>query len=324
VDEIDAVGRHRHALGGAGGGEREQTLNQILVEMDGFAGGDAGAGVMVLAATNRPDVLDRALVRPGRFDRHVRVELPDLAGRTEILAVHTRDKPLDADVDLGVVARQTAGFSGADLANLANEAAILAVRAGREAIASADLEEALARVVAGPSRPSRRTPELELTVLAYHQAGHALVMETLPGCDRVRKVSIGARGRRPGWILSVGPGGGGGPATSRAALCDRLAGLLAGRVAEELVFGDVSSEAEDDIAEATRLARRMVGRWGMGEAIASTSAGRSAVAGLDVEIARLVRGAARSARDVLTANRVGLDDLARRLLAEETVVYQIA
>jgi cell division protease FtsH len=319
VDEIDAVGRHRHALGGAGGGEREQTLNQILVEMDGFTTGTSEAGVMVLAATNRPDVLDPALVRPGRFDRHVRVDLPDLAGREEILAVHTRDKPLDAGVNLSAVAQQTAGFSGADLANLANESAILAVRAGHATIASADLDEALARVVAGPRRPSRHAPEPELAVLAYHQAGHALVMSELTGCDEVRRVSIGARGGRLGWIMSVRREDG--LAAGRAALRDRLAALLGGRVAEELVFEDVSSEAEDDIAAATRLARQMVGRWGMGEAIASTSAGRRTTAGFDAEVAGLLRTTAERARTVLTARRDHLDQLAKRLLAEETVTF---
>jgi hypothetical protein len=258
VDEIDAVGRHRRGDPNSGSAEYDQTLNQLLVEMDGF---ETDTRVIVIAATNRPDVLDPALLRPGRFDRHVRLDLPDTSGRRVILAVHTRNMPLDSRVDLEVLARQTSGFSGADLANLANEAAIMAARAGRRAVTMTDLEEAFARVAAGPRRSNLTLSQRERAIVAYHEAGHALVMLALPGCDEVRSVSIVARGQRLGWTLAV-------PAedhslVDRTTLADQLAAAMAGRAAEQLVFGDVSTAAEDDIARATQLARRMVTGWGM-------------------------------------------------------------
>jgi len=328
VDEIDALGRRRQRSA-ADGGERDQTLNQLLVELDGF---DTDAGVIVMAATNRVDVLDPALLRPGRFDRQVRVDLPDVEGRRQILSVHVRGKPLAADVDLEALARQAAGFSGADLANLVNEAAIAAAEAGRQAVARADLEEALLRAVAGPRRNVQRPSGRQVEVLAYHQAGHVLVMRALPGCDPVRAVSLGARGRGLGWMLGL-PGEER-RLLDRASLTDRLAGLLGGRVAEELVFGDVSTAAEGDIAEATRLAWDMVARWGMGPrvgqvALASALAGaggapggrpsRKLAAQAEAEVAAMLRRAHETARQVLEGQRYRLEALASRLLATETV-----
>ncbi|HZU19525.1 MAG TPA: ATP-dependent zinc metalloprotease FtsH [Candidatus Dormibacteraeota bacterium] len=329
IDEIDALGRRRQRSAGADGGERDQTLNQLLVEMDGFG---TGAGLIVIAATNRPDVLDPALLRPGRFDRRIQVDLPDVEGRREILAVHTRGKPLAAEVDLEALARQTAGFSGADLANLVNEAAIAAAEAGRRAVAMADLEEALLRAVAGPRRSVQRPSGRQMDVLAYHQAGHVLVMRALPGCDPVRAVSLGARGRKLGWMLGL-PGEEH-RLLARGPLADRLAGLLGGRVAEELVFGDVSTAAEDDIAEATRLAWHMVARWGMSPevgqvAIASALAGtagapggrpsRKLAARAEVEVAAILGRAQETARRILEGQRRRLETLASRLLATETI-----
>src|SRR5215813_2996352 len=271
VDEIDAVGRQRRVGFGGAHDEREQTLNQLLVEMDGF---DTNTHVIVIAATNRPDVLDPALLRPGRFDRHVRLDLPEVRGRREILDVHARNKPLEAAVDLDVLARQTPGFSGADLANLINEAAILAARANSKVIGMEEMEEAIARVIAGPEKKSRRISEREKEVIAYHEVGHALVMKALPLCDPVHKVSIISRGMALGWTLSL-------PRedrylVSKEALKQKIAGIMGGRAAEEIVFGDVTSGAENDIEEATRLARRMVTRWGMGERVGIMLIGLSA------------------------------------------------
>ncbi|HEV1991824.1 MAG TPA: ATP-dependent zinc metalloprotease FtsH, partial [Candidatus Dormibacteraeota bacterium] len=241
VDEIDAVGRQRGAGLGGGHDEREQTLNQLLVEMDGF---DTNTHVIVIAATNRPDVLDPALLRPGRFDRHVTLDRPDIKGRRAILDVHARNKPLDTTVDLDVLARQTPGFSGADLANLINEAAILAARANQKVIGMVQLEEAIARVIAGPERKSRRISDHEKEIIAYHEVGHALVMKALPHTDPVHKISIISRGMALGWTLSL-------PEEdkyliSRDELMDQIAGIMGGRVAEEIVFGDITSGAEND------------------------------------------------------------------------------
>jgi cell division protease FtsH len=333
VDEIDAVGRQRGAGLGGGNDEREQTLNQLLVEMDGF---DTDTHVIVIAATNRPDVLDPALLRPGRFDRRVVLDRPDVRGRRAILEVHSRNKPLDPDVDLETLARQTPGFCGADLANVVNEAAILAARAGRQAISTADLEEAVARIVAGPERRSVRISDEEKRVVAYHEAGHALVMKALPRCDRVHRISIISRGSALGWTLSL-PGDDQ-HLVDEDALEDQLAGIMGGRAAEEIVFRRVTSGAENDIQRATRLARRMVTQWGMSERLGAVSMGENQelvflgrdlgeqrnysekIASLiDDEVRRIVEDARATAVRVLTERRDALRLLAERLIAEETI-----
>ncbi|MDQ5815100.1 MAG: ATP-dependent zinc metalloprotease FtsH, partial [Actinomycetota bacterium] len=249
MDEIDAVGRHRGAGLGGGHDEREQTLNQLLVEMDGF---DIKSGVILIAATNRPDILDPALLRPGRFDRQIVVDRPDLNGRTGILKVHTRGKPISKEVDVEVLARRTPGFTGADLANVINEAALLAARFNRTEIGMFELEEAIDRVLAGPQRRSRVISEKEKKVIAYHEAGHALVSHALPHADPVHKVSIVSRGRALGYTLTL-------PTedkflVTRSELIDELAMLLGGRAAEELVFDEPTTGAQDDIQRCTRIA----------------------------------------------------------------------
>ncbi|MGD2051517.1 MAG: ATP-dependent zinc metalloprotease FtsH, partial [Acidimicrobiia bacterium] len=253
IDEIDAVGRHRGAGLGGGHDEREQTLNQLLVELDGF---DVNTGVIVIAATNRPDILDPALLRPGRFDRQIVVDRPDLRGREAILAVHAKGKPLAEGIELAVLARQTPGFTGADLANLINEAALLAARRDKERIGMAEMEEAIDRVIAGPERRSRVISDEERTLTAYHEGGHALVGHVLPGLDPIHKVTIIPRGRAGGYTLAL-------PTEDkhferRSELVDQLAYALGGRTAEEIVFGDPSTGASNDIDKATTLARRMV------------------------------------------------------------------
>jgi cell division protease FtsH len=333
VDEIDAVGRQRGAGLGGGNDEREQTLNQLLVEMDGF---DTDTHVIVIAATNRPDVLDPALLRPGRFDRRVVLDRPDLRGRRAILDVHTRNKPLAAGVDLDTLARETPGFCGAELANVVNEAAILAARADREEIVTDDLEEAIARIVAGPERKSMRISEEEKRVVAYHEAGHALVMTALPRCDRVHRISIISRGSALGWTLSL-PGDDQ-HLVDEEALRDQLAGIMGGRAAEELVFHRVTSGAENDIQRATRLARRMVTQWGMSERLGAVAMGENQelvflgrdlgeqrnysekVASLiDDEVRRIVEEAQATATRTLTERVEALRVLAERLMAEETI-----
>jgi cell division protease FtsH len=333
VDEIDAVGRQRGAGLGGGHDEREQTLNQLLVEMDGF---DTNTHVIVIAATNRPDVLDPALLRPGRFDRHVTLDRPDIRGRRAILDVHARNKPFDSSVDLDVLARQTPGFTGADLANLINEAAILAARANQKVIGMVELEESIARVIAGPERKSRRISEKEKEIIAYHEVGHALVMKSLPLCDPVHKVSIISRGMALGWTLSL-------PEedkylVSRAELMDRIAGMLGGRVAEEIVYSDMTSGAEDDIQRATQLARRMVTQWGMSEKLGTVTMGHKEelvflgrtlgeqrnyseeVASLiDEEIRDFVSQGYHTARRVLTERRSAMDRIVEKLKVEETL-----
>ena len=260
IDEIDAVGRHRGAGLGGGHDEREQTLNQILVEMDGF---DTGVNVIVLAATNRPDILDPALLRPGRFDRRVTLDSPDINGRSAILAIHSKGKPLTADVDLKTFAKQTPGFSGADLANLVNEAAILAARRGRKDIGPDEFAEAIDRVIAGPERRSRVITAKEKEVTAYHEAGHALTARLLPNADPVHKISIIARGGMGGYTRLL-------PAEdrylmSKAQFEDMLATALGGRVAEEITFSEITTGASNDLEHATNLARQMVTRYGMSE-----------------------------------------------------------
>ncbi|MDR3306599.1 MAG: ATP-dependent zinc metalloprotease FtsH [Endomicrobium sp.] len=262
VDEIDAVGRHRFAGIGGGHDEREQTLNQLLVEMDGF---DTKEGVILIAATNRPDVLDPALLRPGRFDRQVIVPSPDLKDREEILAVHAQKIKLDSDVNLNVIARRTSGFVGADLANLINEAALLAARNGQKAVNMKNMEEAIDRILAGPQRKSRMMSEREKKVIAYHEAGHTIVAKLLPTADPVHKVSIVPRGPALGYTLQL-------PEedkylTSKTELLDRLAILFGGRVAEEVIFSEITTGAQNDISKATEIATRMVMEFGMSEKI---------------------------------------------------------
>ena len=333
VDEIDAVGRQRGAGLGGGHDEREQTLNQLLVEMDGF---ETNTHVIVIAATNRPDVLDPALLRPGRFDRHVTLDRPDIRGRRAILEVHARNKPFDGQVDLEVLARQTPGFSGADLSNLINEAAILAARNNKKAIGQLELEEAIARVIAGPERKSRMITEQEKNVIAYHEIGHALVAKSLPNADPVHKVSIISRGMALGWTMQL-------PTedrylVSRSELNDDMAVILGGRVAEELIFGDMTSGASDDIGKATKLARRMVTEWGMSDKLGPLTFGHKEelvflgrdlgeqrnyseeIAGeIDQEVHRLVDAGYQRARKILTERREKLVHLAEYLKQEETI-----
>ncbi len=333
VDEIDAVGRQRGAGLGGGHDEREQTLNQLLVEMDGF---DTNTHVIVIAATNRPDVLDPALLRPGRFDRHVTLDRPDIKGRRAILDVHARNKPLDTTVDLDVLARQTPGFSGADLANLINEAAILAARANKKVIGMDELEEAIARVIAGPERKSRRISDHEKEIIAYHETGHALVMKALPHADPVHKVSIISRGMALGWTLSL-------PEEdkyliSKDELMDQISGLMGGRVAEEIVFGDVTSGAENDIQKATQMARRMVTQWGMSDKLGTVTMGHKeelvflgrdlgeqrnyseeVAAIIDEEIRSIINHGYQTAKGILVAQRGKMDAVVERLKVVETL-----
>ena len=327
VDEIDAVGRRRAGIGvHLGHEEREQTLNQLLVELDGF---DQGARIVVIGATNRADVLDEALLRPGRFDRQVTVDPPDVSGREAILAVHARGKPLAPDADLGLLARRTAGFTGADLANLINEAALLAAREQLPEIGIRQLEAAVDRVLAGPERRGRLLSLDERRTIAYHEMGHALVLTALPGTDPVRRVSIVGRGRSLGWTLTV-------PENDRALgsksqLRNRLAGLLGGRVAEELVLGedDITTGGADDLLKATQLARQMVTELGMsGLGVRVVQVGETGLAPLhsdelgrrvDAEVDRLLDEALGRARAILGARRGLLDDLAARLLEVETM-----
>ncbi|HLH72531.1 MAG TPA: ATP-dependent zinc metalloprotease FtsH [Chloroflexota bacterium] len=333
VDEIDAVGRQRGAGLGGSHDEREQTLNQILVEMDGF---DSNTNVIVVAATNRPDVLDPALLRPGRFDRQVVLDRPDINGRRAILDVHVRGKPLDSGVSIEVLAKQTPGFSGADLANLVNEAAILAARRNKKKITMLELEEAIDRVIAGPERKSRIISEKEKLVTAYHEAGHAVVARMLGNLDPLHKVSIIARGMMGGYTRLL-------PIEdrylwSKSQFEDTLVFALGGRVAEEIVFGEITTGAENDIERATQMARRMVTEYGMSKRIGPVAMGhkeeliflgreiaeqknyseKSAEA-IDDEIRTLISTAYNRAREVLTQHRDVLDRLAQQLMREETI-----
>ena len=333
VDEIDAVGRHRGAGLGGGHDEREQTLNQILVEMDGF---DTGTNVIVMAATNRPDILDPALLRPGRFDRRVILDNPDLKGRTEILKVHANGKPLDEDVDLERVARQTVGFSGADLANLVNEAAILAARRTKKLIGSDEFSESIDRVTAGPERRSRVISEHEKEVTAYHEAGHALVAHVLPDADPVAKVTIVARGQAGGYTKTV-------PEEDRNLITSdqleaRLAMAMGGRAAEELVFGEITTGASNDLEQATNIARTMVTRFGMSKKLGPRTFGKrdelvflgreiseqrdysdSVAEQIDDEVHSLIGGAYDTAMRLLKEYRPNLDRVSEYLLENETI-----
>jgi cell division protease FtsH len=333
IDEIDAVGRHRGAGMGGGHDEREQTLNQLLVEMDGF---DAHGGVILIAATNRPDVLDPALLRPGRFDRQIAVDAPDLKGRFKILQVHAKDKPLAGDVDLASVARRTPGFTGADLANVLNESALLAARTNQTKISNSTLDESIDRVVAGPQKRSRVMDAHEILITAYHEGGHALVAASMPGTDPVQKITILPRGRALGYTMVL-------PdqdkySQTRGQLLDSLAYMLGGRAAEELIFHDPTTGASNDIEKATKTARAMVTQYGMTESLGAVrygsddsepfvgmEMGRSATispqtaAVIDAEVANLINTAHQEAYDALVENRAILDELVRQLLEHETL-----
>lgn len=333
IDEIDAVGRHRGAGMGGGHDEREQTLNQLLVEMDGF---DVRGGVILIAATNRPDILDPALLRPGRFDRQIGVEAPDLVGRNQILQVHSRGKPMAPHVDLMSVARRTPGFTGADLANVLNEAALLTARSNRKTIDNDALDEAIDRVIAGPQKRTRLMSEKEKLITAYHEGGHALVAAALPGTDPVHKVTILPRGRALGYTMVL-------PdedkySQTRSEMLDKLAYMLGGRAAEEMVFHDPTTGAGNDIDKATSLARAMVTEYGMTERLGAIKLGdnnaepflgrdlghsrnysEDVAAIVDQETKALLTNAHQEAFDILVENRKVLDELVRQLLAKETL-----
>ena len=336
IDEIDAVGRQRGSGLGGGHDEREQTLNQLLVEMDGFGSNE---GVVVLAATNRVDILDPALLRPGRFDRQVYVGLPDIKGREEILQVHAKNKPLAEDVDLRQIARGTAGFTGADLENLLNEAALLAGRRSESFITMKDLQESIIKVIAGPEKHSRVIPERERRLTAYHEAGHAVVMHALPDLDPVHQITIVPRGEAGGMTIYL-------PDEdrsylSRSYMLDRIAGLLGGRAAEQLVLGDISTGASNDISRATQLARKMVGTYGMSEQLGNVAfdAGHDEVfigksmaqtrpysektaAEMDGEIRRIMDDAYARCTAILEQYRPQLVEVAEYLLANETMTAE--
>ena len=332
VDEIDAVGRHRGAGLGGGHDEREQTLNQILVEMDGF---ESGTNVIVLAATNRPDILDPALLRPGRFDRKVTLDNPDIAGRKQILEVHSKGKPLTADVDLENIARQTGGFSGADLANLVNESAILAARRNLKEIGPPEFYESVDRVIAGPQRKSRRISDREKEMTAYHEAGHALVAHVLPNADKPFKVTIVARGQTGGHTRYL-------PEEDRQMWTkhqfeDMLAAALGGRVAEEVVFNEVTTGAGNDLEQATNIAQSMVTQYGMSEKLGPRTFGKreqmvflgreisqqrdysnDVAETIDDEIHDIINSAYESAQKAITENMAKLTQLSKYLLENET------
>ena len=333
IDEIDAVGRQRGAGYGGGHDEREQTLNQLLVEMDGFG---VNEGIIVMAATNRPDVLDPALLRPGRFDRQVILDRPDRRARLEILQVHVRGKPLDKDVGLEALARRTSGFTGADLANLTNEAALLTARRRKKRIGMAELHDAIDRVIAGPEQKSRLLSPREREVVAYHEAGHALVAHLLPHCDPVHKISIIARGRALGYTMQIAEDDR--HLVTRAELLDQVAGMLAGRVAEEIRFGDMSTGAQNDLENSTKLVRRMITEYGMSEELGPLTFGtnqdlvflgrdiardrnysEAIAAAIDREEKRIITDCYRRAQDTLGNGRDRLDLLAKTLLEKETL-----
>jgi cell division protease FtsH len=333
IDEIDAVGRHRGAGLGGGHDEREQTLNQILAEMDGF---DTNANVIVMAATNRPDILDPALLRPGRFDRHVVIDLPDIKGRKAILEVHAKGKPLAKEVDFETIAKGTPGFSGADLANVINEAALLAARRDRKDITLKELEEAADRVLAGPEKKSRVISPKEKEIIAYHESGHALTAKLLPNADPVHKISIVARGIMGGWTRFL-------PSEdrhlwSKSQFDDRLAVSLGGRVAEEITFGEVTTGAQNDLEEATKLARKMVTEYGMSDKLGPRTFGQrqelvflgreiseqrdysdKVAQEIDEEVHGIIQRAYNRAKQALTGNSERLKQLAQELIAHETL-----
>ncbi|MEL7562197.1 ATP-dependent zinc metalloprotease FtsH [Dehalogenimonas sp. 4OHTPN] len=333
IDEIDAVGRQRGAGLGGSHDEREQTLNQILVEMDGF---EANTTIIVIAATNRPDVLDPALLRPGRFDRRVVLDMPDLNGRLAILKIHAKGKPLADDVNLENLAKQTIGFSGADLSNLMNEAAILAARADKKAVEMSDLEESIDRVIAGPERKSRKVSAHEKEITAYHEAGHALVARMLPQADPVHKITIVARGMAGGYTKQL-------PAEDRYIATDsqfkaKIAISMGGRIAEEIMFGEMSTGASQDFKEATNLAKKMVTSYGMSEKLGPRTFGskeemvflgkeiheqrdygEKTADLIDQEVESIIQTAYQTARTILVDNKARLQYIAEHLMAEETL-----
>jgi len=333
VDEIDAVGRHRGAGLGGGHDEREQTLNQILVEMDGF---DSNTGVIVLAATNRPDILDPALLRPGRFDRHIVIDQPDINGRKAILAVHAKGKPLAKEADLEVIARQTPGFSGADLANLINEAAILAARRNRKDVGQKELEDSIDRVIAGPEKKGRVITKRERELIAYHETGHALAAKMLPNADPVHKISIVARGMMGGWTRFL-------PSEERhLETYDRFKDMmiisLAGRAAEQVSLGELTTGAQNDLEKVTLIARRMITEFGMSQRLGPRTFGKreemiflgkeiheqqnysdKVAQEIDEEVEGLVKDAYSRAVEIITGNKPRLQYIAEYLIEKETI-----
>lgn len=333
MDEIDAVGRHRGAGLGGGHDEREQTLNQLLVEMDGF---DIDSTVILIAATNRPDILDPALLRPGRFDRQIVVDRPDLLGREEILKIHARGKPLDKGINLKNIAKQTPGFTGADLANLFNEASLLAARHNKKKITMFEIEEAVERVIAGPEKKSRIISEEEKRIIAYHESGHAILSYVLPHTDPVHKISIISRGRALGYVITL-------PEEdrflkSKKELIDNITQLLGGRVSEEMNFNDITSGAQNDLDRATKITRKMIMEYGMskrlgpitfkgeeeevflGKEIASRPHYSDAIASaIDEEVHDVIMDSYEMARKILLKNKKNLADLANELMIKETL-----
>src|SRR5699024_1755587 len=333
IDEIDAVGRQRGAGLGGGHDEREQTLNQLLVEMDGFGSNE---GIIIIAATNRPDILDPALLRPGRFDRQITVNRPDVKGREAVLKVHARNKPLDETVDLKIIAMRTPGFSGADLENLLNEAALVAARRDKTSIDMLDVDEAIDRVIAGPAKKSRVISEKERNIVAYHESGHTIIGMVLDEADTVHKVTIVPRGQAGGYAVML-------PKEDRyfmtkPELFDKITGLLSGRVAEEIIFGEVSTGASNDFERATSIARRMITEFGMSEKIGPlqfTSGGGQVFLGRDIQddsnyseaIAQLIDEEMQNfinycydrAKRILTENKDKLELIAQTLLEVETL-----
>jgi len=333
IDELDAIGRHRGAGLGGGHDEREQTLNQILVEMDGF---EPNSGVVVISATNRPDILDPALLRPGRFDRRVMLDLPDVNDREKILSVHAQNKPLAKDVELRQIAERTPGFSGADLANLMNEAAILAARRDKKVIEQIELLDSIEKVLLGPERKSHILSKQEKEITAYHEAGHALVAHILPNVDPVRKISIIARGRAAGYTLKL-------PVEdkhlhSRSEFLEELAVLLAGYTSEKLVFNEITTGAGNDLERASELARRLVTQYGMSDKLGPITYGRreelvflgkemttekdyseKIAVQIDEEVSRLITDAQQTAKKTITENRHLLDAIAKKLVEKETI-----
>ena len=336
VDEIDAVGRQRGAGLGGGHDEREQTLNQLLVEMDGF---NVNEGIIIIAATNRPDILDPALLRPGRFDRQITVDRPDVRGREEILKVHVRGKPLAKNVDLAVIARGTPGFTGADLANLVNEAALLSARRTKETITMTELEQSVERVIAGPEKKTRVISEFEKKIVSYHEAGHALVAELLPHCDPLHKVSIIPRGRAGGYTLLL-------PREdrnymTRSQLLDQITMMLGGRVAEAIVLNDISTGAQNDLERATGTVRKMITEWGMSDELGPITFGNKqeqvflgrdiardrnyseAVAfSIDKEVRRIMEESYQMAEKLLRDNINKLHLIAQTLMEKEVIVAE--
>jgi len=333
MDEIDAVGRHRGAGLGGGHDEREQTLNQLLVEMDGFEMKD---NIILIAATNRPDILDPALLRPGRFDRQIVVDRPDRKGRAKILEVHTRGKPLAREIDVDALAGQTPGFTGADLANLVNEAALLAARSGKREITQLELEEGIMRVIAGPEKKTRVMSEKERLITAYHEMGHAMVGHYLEHSDPVHKISVISRGQALGYTISL-------PTedkflTTRAELADTMAMTLGGRAAEEIVFNEITTGASNDLEKVTQTAKQMVMRYGMSERLGPRVFGHDRgqpflgrefssepdysdeiAREIDDEIRRVVEEAHQTAKDILNERREKLESLSKILLQRETI-----